>query len=202
MIKTSAKTVDDAKNEAVNLYWLAFLLTGRCDLAVDLASDAVASDDYSNAFFMDWMHAWSRRLVIGKAVAAIRGELADSARRIKLARVAPKVRASTGPLPNGDVTKAEIEQALLAVDVFPRAVVLLLVFEGVRMADATTLLDVDAPLIKKAQAIGLRDYTANLARIKGVTVPVPTHSGGETGKPIEHPKTLCSSLAAAMTAFA
>ena len=77
-----------------------------------------------------------------------------------------------------DTTKADLEKALLAIDPFPRAALLLLVFEGIRMADAAALLDADPALIRKAQAIGLRELTANLA-----------------GKPAtEAPKKLCTRL--------
>ena len=51
--------------------------------------------------------------------------------------------------------KAHIEEALLAIDAFPRAAVILLIFESVPLADAATLLDADASLIRKAQAIGV-----------------------------------------------
>jgi hypothetical protein len=37
------------------------------------------------------------------------------------------------------------------------------VFESIGIADAAILLDADAALIRKAQAIGLRELTANLA---------------------------------------
>lgn len=152
---------DQTKNSA-DLYWLALLLTGRPDLSIDIIADAAAWDDQAHPFFANWMRAWSRRIVIAKALAAIRDELAASARRTTVAREHSPV------LPHGwslgsDMTKAGIEQALLAIDVFPRAAVLLLIFEGIRLADAATLLDADARLVRKAQAIGLRELTANLA---------------------------------------
>jgi DNA-directed RNA polymerase specialized sigma24 family protein len=153
-------------SEAADLYSLAFLLIGRRDVSIDIAADAAVSDDYPNSFFTDWMRDWHRRLVIGKALTAIRDELADSALRTKRARVDAAASWqrdwSTRPV----VTKAELERALLAIDVFPRAALLLLVFEGMRIADAATLLDADPALVKKAQVIGLHELTASLAPTK------------------------------------
>jgi DNA-directed RNA polymerase specialized sigma24 family protein len=45
--------------------------------------------------------------------------------------------------------------------------VILLVLEGVPIADAATLLDADVSLVKKAQAIGLRELTAKLGQKSG-----------------------------------
>jgi DNA-directed RNA polymerase specialized sigma24 family protein len=153
-------------SEAADLYLLAFLLTGRRNVSIDIAADAAVSEDYPNSFFADWMRDWRRRLVIGKALTAIRDELADSARRTKRARVnaaaAWQRNWSTRPV----VTQTELERALLAIDVFPRAALLLLVFEGMRIADAATLLDADSALVKKAQVIGLHELTASLAPTK------------------------------------
>jgi hypothetical protein len=70
---------EDIRNAAADLYWLAFLLTGRHDLSIEVASDMV-SGDYRSPFFTDWMRAWQRRLVIGKALTAIHDEFADSPR--------------------------------------------------------------------------------------------------------------------------
>ena len=109
------------------------------------------------------MRGWQRRLVIGRALTTIHNELDDSARRTQLARG----KGSAAPLRNWsispDTTKADLQQALLAIDLFPRAALLLLIFEDIRMADAAALLNADPALIRKAQAIGLRELTSNLA---------------------------------------
>ena len=63
--------------------------------------------------------------------------------------------------------------ALLAIDLFPRATLLLLVFEGMQIADAATLLDTEPDLLKKAEAIGLRELTANIAATKATAVSAP-----------------------------
>jgi hypothetical protein len=105
-------------------------------------------------------------LVIGRALAAIRDDLAASARRTAA------IRAEKGALPPrswalGNTTRGQLERALLAIDVFPRCALLLLVFEGVPLEDAAILLDGDRELVRHAQATGLRELTRNLARMQG-----------------------------------
>ena len=154
----------------LQIYWLAFLLTGQHGLSLDVTLEALAfPDDAKNSFFSVWMLAWSRRVFIAKALAAIRDELARSARR-----TASK-RAGKAPVPArnwtlaGDTTKVELERALLAIDVFPRCALLLSVFEGVSLEDVAILLDSERDLVRKAKMIGLRELTRNLARLQGWT---------------------------------
>ena len=167
----TALELEDVSKDAIDLYWLAFLLTGCPDISVDIAADTAVSHDYANPFFASWMRVWARKIVIGKALAAIRNELAESARRTKVARLdrwaAPPRDWTLRPNTN----KTQIEEALLAIDVFPRAAVLLLTFEGLWITDVATLLDVDAALVRKGQAIGLRDLTINFSRKKDYAVP-------------------------------
>jgi hypothetical protein len=183
----TAKSADEIRKEAADLYWLAFLLTKRQDISIDIASDTAVSEDYESSAFSDWMRGWQRRLVIGRALTAIHDELADSARRTQLARLNGWVAPRNWSL-SPDTTKADLEQALLAIDPFPRAALLLLVFEGVRIADAAILLDADPALVRKAQAIGLRELAANLA---GNDSP----EGQRGSKPVrEGPNKLCTWL--------
>jgi hypothetical protein len=165
-VKTeAAKSAEDLKSDATDLYWLAFLLTGRRDVSIDIAADAAVSEDYPNSFFADWMRDWRRRLVIGQALTAIHAELADSARRTKQARVDAAATSQRDWSTRPAVTKADLERALLAIDVFPRAALLLLVFEGMGIADVAALLEADPALVKKAQVIGLQELTARLAPV-------------------------------------
>jgi DNA-directed RNA polymerase specialized sigma24 family protein len=180
----TAKNTEGIRSHAADLYWLAFLLTGRQDVSIHIAADTAVSGDHASPFFGEWMRGWQRRLVVGRALTAIHDELADSARRTQLARGTDSVRGSAAQQRNwslsADTTKADLQEALLAIDTFPRAALLLLVFERMRMADVAVLLDSDPELIRKAQAIGLRELTANLA-----------------DKPVtEAPKKLCSWLPA------
>jgi DNA-directed RNA polymerase specialized sigma24 family protein len=156
----------DIKRDAADLYLLAFLLTGRRDLSIDIAADAAVSDNDTDSFFGEWMNAWRRRLVIGKALTAIHDELTDSARRTKQARVHVRATSQQNWSTRSVLTNTDLERALLAIDPFPRAALLLLVFERMRIADVATVLDADIALLKKAQAIGLLELTANLASPK------------------------------------
>ena len=149
--------------DVTSLYWLAFLLTGARDISIDVAADAALSQAAVNPFFATWIQAWSRKIVIAKAVSAIRDELRASVRRTELTRVPGPAPLQKWSLP-ASTTKTQIEQALLAVDLFPRAAVLLSIFEGMSIADAATILDANVTLVRKAQAIGLRELTNNLAR--------------------------------------
>ena len=109
--------------------WLAFLGTGARDISIDVAADAALSQAAVNPFFATWIRAWSRKIVIAKAVSAIRDELRASVRRTEPARVPGPAPLQKWSLP-ASTTKTRIGQALLAVDLFPRAAVLLSIFEA------------------------------------------------------------------------
>jgi len=184
----------EIEKAAADLYWLAFLLTGQRDMSIDIATDAVASEEASNSFFADWMRGWQRRLVIGKAVAAIHDELAASARQTKQARANGSAMPSRNWSLSPDTTRDDLERALLAIAPFPRAALLLLVFEGVRMADAATLLDADSDLLKKAQVIGLRELTGNLAGTKASAVSAPPQRKCHVRRLADGPKKFFESM--------
>lgn len=78
---------EHATKDVTSLSWLAFLLTGAGDISIDIAADACLSQAAINPFFATWIRAWSRKIVISKAVAAIRDELRASVRRTEVARV-------------------------------------------------------------------------------------------------------------------
>jgi DNA-directed RNA polymerase specialized sigma24 family protein len=156
-------SLDSTSQQAANLYWLAFLLTGNRQAGADAATESLESSP-ANPFFLTWMLAWSRKVVIAKALAAIRQELAASAERVAAVR-SPRSAAylpANWTLP-GSASKMELERALLAIDAFPRCVLLLLLFEGLSMEDATVLLDADRELIRKAQVFAIQELTRNLA---------------------------------------
>ena len=158
-------TLTQPDQQAANLYWLAFLLTGDREASVHAAEETIESPE-ANPFFLGWMMAWSRKVIISKALGAIRQELAASAARMALART-PR---SASPLPRNwslaaSATRTELERALLAIDAFPRCVLLLLLFEGLSVDDAMQLLGADRDLVRKAQAFALQELTRNLAAI-------------------------------------
>jgi DNA-directed RNA polymerase specialized sigma24 family protein len=149
------------------IYWLAFLLTGDRARSLEVSSEALASPDDRSPFFATWMHAWSRRVVIAKALAAMRDELAASARRTLSARLdKAALPARNWALAQG-TTKLQLEAALLTIDVFSRCALLLSLFEGASLEDVAILLDSELALVRKAQAIGLHELTRNLARLQG-----------------------------------
>jgi hypothetical protein len=200
MNSEATNNTPDFRKVAVDLYWLAFLLTGRQDISVEIAANAATSQDDSNPFFEDWMRGWQRRLVIAKALTAIHDELRDSARRTEI------VHARHSGAPRGwslspGTTKADLERVLLAIDVFPRAALLLLVFEDIRIADAATLLDADPDLLKKAQAIGLNELTANLAQTEASANSAPPQQKCDAKRLAEAPKKLLNSMRTAIACW-
>ena len=169
------QTLEQANQSAADLRWLAFLLTGDSGTGVDVVVEAIASQDATNPYFSTWMLAWSRRVFIAKTLAAIRQNLAASARRTELRRADQSALPARTWVLDQATTKLHLERALLAIDVFPRAAVLLSVFERVPLKDAAILLDADPALVRKAQMFGLRELTLNLARMQG-WMPTATRS--------------------------
>src|ERR1051326_3515108 len=144
------QTLEQANQRAADLYWLAYLLTGQQAASVESIEEAlegIETESTANAFFSDWMLAWSRRVVIARALAHIREDLAMSASRTKSRHFrhgAPRDWAF-----DQDLTKIQLERALLTIDIFPRCAVLLTIFEKVCLEDVAVLLDADAVLIRK-----------------------------------------------------
>jgi len=170
------QTLEQANKRVANLYWLAFLLTGNSGLSVDVTLEAVASQDDANPFFSAWMLAWSRRVFIAKALAGIRDELARSARRTASRRAEKAALPPRNWTLDRDTTKVQLESALLAIDVFPRCALLLSVYEGISLEDVGILLNSERDLVRKAQMIGLRELTRNLAGMQGWTSTAPKPS--------------------------
>jgi DNA-directed RNA polymerase specialized sigma24 family protein len=160
------QTLKRANERAADLYWLAFLLTGQSETSIDAAVEAVDFQDEANAFFSSWMVAWSRRVVIAKALAAIRDELAASASRMASMRPEKQLLPPPERAFDGDMTNVQLERALLAIDVFPRCALLLSVFEKMPLEDAAILLDACLDLVRKAQRIGLRELTCKFAGMR------------------------------------
>ena len=160
------ETLDQTRRNVADLHWLATLLTGSTKTACDVTFQALAPAADANPFSA-WMNAWSRRNVIARALVAVREDLARSARRMA------RTRAQDSELPprswtlDGETTRTDLERALLPIEVFPRAAVLLLLFERVPLADAAVLLDSDPDLVCKALAAGARELSINLAGMQG-----------------------------------
>jgi len=163
------QTLEQANKRVANLYWLAFLLTGRPGLSVDVTLESVASQDDANPFFSAWMLGWSRRVFIAKTLAGIRNELARSARRTASKRADRVALPPRNWTLDRDTTKVQLESALLAIDVFPRCALLLSVFERMSLEDVGILLNSERDLVRTAQMIGFLELTRNLARLRGWT---------------------------------
>jgi len=161
------EAVEQARRNVADLHWLATLLTGCQETATEVTFQALGPADDTNAFFSNWMDAWARRLVIAKALAAVRDDLAQSARRTALRHSQKTGLPPRSWMLDGDTDRSDLERALLPIDVFPRAAVLLVLFERVSLTDVAVLLDSEPNLVRKAVAIGARDLTINLAAMQG-----------------------------------
>jgi DNA-directed RNA polymerase specialized sigma24 family protein len=145
------------------LYWLAFLLTGDRDRSVQAFTGALNSDANPPAF-QKFMLSWARRLVIVAALGTIRRELRESVSRARPAtRGELKGLAHLDPADRALLTKRELEEVLLAMDVFPRCAVILTVLEGLPAREAAGLLGADEDTVKAAQVQGVTEMTWRMA---------------------------------------
>jgi hypothetical protein len=121
--------------------------------------------DAGNPFFRNWMISWSRKLVIAKALGVVESQMVESVRRTRERRC-PRLEQlpeRTWSL-NAATDRAQLEHALLAIDLCPRCALLLTVFERVSVEDTVSLLNADREVVKTAKAIGLAELTWNLAQ--------------------------------------
>jgi hypothetical protein len=160
------ETLEQVKRNVADLHWLATLLTGSRETAAPVTFQLEPADN-ANPFFSTWMHVWSRRNVIARALAAVREDLARSARWTAAQHAEKREFPPQSWTLEQETTKSDLERALLPIDVFPRAAVLLLLFERVPLKDTAILLDSGPELVRKALAAGARDLTINLARMQG-----------------------------------
>ena len=72
---------------------------------------------------------------------------------------------STMAMDAGTITPSHVERALVAIDVFPRCVVLLTVFERFSDKETSIALSVNERLVKLARAQGLIELTRNVAAV-------------------------------------
>jgi DNA-directed RNA polymerase specialized sigma24 family protein len=98
------------------------------------------------------------------ALSTIRRQLRESELRTRPAtksELAGLARAAS--VDRAGFTKQELEDALLAMDVFVRCAVILTVFEGLPVQEAAGLLSADENTVKSAQARGVTEMTWRLA---------------------------------------
>jgi DNA-directed RNA polymerase specialized sigma24 family protein len=151
------------KEHMSELYWLAFLLTGDRERSVQAFTGALQGDAVPPAF-ESFMLAWARKLVIVSALGTMRRELRESALRIQPGNGANL--AGLGRLVSIDeasLSKQDLEEALLAMDVFPRCAVILTLLEGLPVKEAAGMLGADQSTVKAAQARGVSEMTWRMA---------------------------------------
>jgi len=139
-------------------YCLAWLLTGNrnhCVQTLTDALDALDGDMTSETFRGFWL-SWARQLVIAAALGKIKSQLRESMLRTQLVADNGLDDLSTPAVANYHrLSKLDLERALLAIDIFPRCVLLLTVFEGFSVQDASSLLNADLKLVKVVQVRAL-----------------------------------------------
>ncbi len=142
---------------------LAFLITGDWELGIDAVAIALDDGLKGDVRFKAPTFCTARHLVAAEAVAAIRPQLRESAARI--AGVAADPEEWLGPAPEMSAPPrcADVEDAMLAMDGFPRVVLLLTIFEGFSVADAGRLLKASDSLIRHAQMVALLALTRYLS---------------------------------------
>jgi hypothetical protein len=157
----------DTNTDALAFYWLAYLLTGDREMSIDIAAEAAVHEIDPRAFVSDGMKD-GRHLAITKAISAMRTELPESARRAKDSYSDVWVTSLHARSVATSITQVELERAVLAIDAFPRVVLVLLVFEGLNITQAEALLDADSVLLARARVIGLRELCLNIAAAAAV----------------------------------
>lgn len=151
------------RDNMAELYWLAYLLTGDRERSVQAYTGALNSEEPAPAL-QRFMSAWARRLVIVAALGTIRRQLRESELRTRPAtsgELAGLARSSS--VDRTGFTKQELEEALLALDVFVRCAVILTVFERLPVTEVAALLGADENTVKSAQARGVTEMTWRLA---------------------------------------
>jgi hypothetical protein len=153
------------EQKSSELYSLAFLITGNMDRSVEAFNRALDFDE-DNPVFGKFMNAWARKLIIVEALATIKTDLRTSKQRIVRAAeddLTKDVRLKKRPY----IAREEFEEAVIAIDAFPRCAMLLTIFEGMTVQAASVLLNEDEALTRKAQRIGIVELTRNLAGDSG-----------------------------------
>ena len=157
---------EQSYQRAEELYCLALLLTGDPELSAILVVEAINLQNGPEAPFASGLHSSLRKQFIANALARIRGALSMSATRW----AAEKNKKEELPPPSWilkpDTTAAQIKHVLLAMDIFPRCALLLTVFEGLTLDEASTLMIGDPQLVLDARIAALRALTLGLARME------------------------------------
>src|SRR6266478_4870002 len=136
-IKSNGQSKDTVVNTLIKqrhqLLSVIFLLTGDADATVEAATEAVDASHAATPFFDLWMTAWARRLVIARALQAVKQQMATSIARHAKPSGEDLAKPCSLPSPRWsvaeEVTGVHLQRALLAIDIFPRCALILSVFE-------------------------------------------------------------------------
>jgi DNA-directed RNA polymerase specialized sigma24 family protein len=156
-----------ANCDAADLHWLTRVLTGSREIAFQAVMQAHDGAEAASDFFSNWLSAWSRKIAISKALAAVKEDLARSAREMAQRDAQEVTLRQASRSVDRETTKSELEHALLQIDVFPRAAFLIVVFERMPLEDAAILLGADPELVREAWAAAMRELTIQLAMTQG-----------------------------------
>src|SRR5579864_5059053 len=149
------KPVDEAQRPQYNacreriarLYRLAYLITGDPEQSFQTIDAALNVNEADPDV---------RRVVVAEALKRIGAQLKESIwlfdESLGNGLEGGTDMRSTRVLDVGTITPSHVERALLAVDVFPRCVVLLTVFERFSDKETSIALNVDERLVKVARA--------------------------------------------------
>ena len=153
------------ERSGVRLCALAYMITGDWDLGIDAVASFLDAGLKNDALSESPPLCTARRLVAAEAVAAIRPQLLESAARIAGMTADPEDWLGAAPEMSTQQppTRADVEEALLQIDGFPRVVLLLTIFEGFSIADAGRLLRANDRLIRHAQMVALLALTRHLS---------------------------------------
>jgi hypothetical protein len=144
--------IETFEEQSSELYSLAFLLTGDVDRSVEA---------FDRALDFEEEYATARELIIDEALGTIRTDLRASKQRV--ARAADEGLANPRWKPRAYIGREEFQEAVIAIDAFPRCAMLLTIFEGKSIEEASVLLHEDERLTRKAQRMGIVQLTSNLA---------------------------------------
>lgn len=168
------------------LYSLAYLLTGDKENSVEAFTGALNAEVHPPAL-QRFMTSWARKLVIVAAVGTIRRELSESMLRARTAFGAASrdELAGLARLASADLSRlqrSEVEEVLLAMDVFQRCAMILTIFEGLPVKEVADLLGADAGTVKTAVARGSVELTRRIARVsRPESRPLPRFGHGRGG---------------------
>lgn len=151
--------VEDVYGRASSLYWLAFLLTARSELSLNVTVEVLESENGFELMFSPRTLPQVRRRVITRALAAIQEEVTAGAEQIELQpsdQIAlPFANWSVIPF----ISQTQFEETVLAIEVFSRCALLLTVFEALHVDDVAELLHVDREMVRYGREAALWELT-------------------------------------------